>query len=100
MTNAWWTDQETELAMQMLDRNARPAEFIEVLGRTKGAAWKRRRQVQGVKRTKAYICHSMSQKLPPPEVLDEAVRRQLAPKTLVGYLFGDPPIGFSALERR
>ena len=37
---------------------------------------------------------------PKPEVLEEASRRMSAPRTLTGAIMGDPPIGYSALERR
>lgn len=37
---------------------------------------------------------------PKPEVLEEAARRMSAPRTLTGAIMGDPPIGYSALERR
>lgn len=35
-----------------------------------------------------------------PEALAERSRRLAAPQTLTGFLCGDPPVGFSALERR
>jgi hypothetical protein len=36
----------------------------------------------------------------PPETLAERALRLSAPQTLTGALFGDPPIGFSALDRK
>jgi len=36
----------------------------------------------------------------PYEVLEDRAARLSAPITLTGMLFGDPPVGFSALDRR
>jgi hypothetical protein len=36
----------------------------------------------------------------PSEVIEAAVRRATAPRSLTAILMGDPPAGFSALERR
>lgn len=36
----------------------------------------------------------------PAEVLDDRAARYSAPVTLTGLFFGDPPVGFSALDRR
>ena len=36
----------------------------------------------------------------PPEVIEEAVKRLSAPRDVTQAICGDPPKGFSALERR
>ena len=36
----------------------------------------------------------------PQHVFEDAARRAEAPRTLTAVLMGDPPIGFSALDRR
>jgi hypothetical protein len=36
----------------------------------------------------------------PPDILVEREKRQAAPRTLTAILFGDPPTGFSALDRK
>lgn len=37
---------------------------------------------------------------PTPEMIEEAQQRYLAPRTLTSSFFGDPPVGWSALDRR
>ena len=36
----------------------------------------------------------------PPEVIEDAQRRSLAPRSITSAFFGDPPVGWSALDRR
>lgn len=36
---------------------------------------------------------------PPPEVLEEANRAAMAPRTLTAIMFGDPPPGRRAIDR-
>lgn len=36
----------------------------------------------------------------PPEVIEERNQRYMAPQDITGWICGDPPRGFSALERR
>jgi hypothetical protein len=42
----------------------------------------------------------MTHRAPPPELLAEREMRLMAPQTLTGALCGDPPPGFSALDRK
>lgn len=42
--------------------------------------------------------HSSSR--PTPEMIEEAQQRYLAPRSLTSSFFGDPPKGWSALDRR
>ena len=44
--------------------------------------------------------YPISASKPKPELLEDAARRLLAPRTLTGEIMGDPPVGYSALERR
>lgn len=37
---------------------------------------------------------------PSPDLIEDAMRRSSAPRSLTAALFGDPPVGFSALDRR
>lgn len=89
-----WTAEETELARTMVKANAKNAEFVTALGRSKLTAKQRLDRVRYrgtlAKRTPPPMFHI------PAEVLEERERRRLAPQRA----FGDPPVGFSSLERR
>lgn len=37
---------------------------------------------------------------PPSELIEDAQRRALAPRSISAFVFGDPPPGYSALDRR
>lgn len=39
-------------------------------------------------------------RLPPPEVMAEAIRAMAAPRDITAIICGDPPLGRSALSRR
>lgn len=92
-----WTDGETALARQLLQRCASDAEFRRVLGHTREAAVGRLTRLELKVDRGAVIPERVHI---PPEVVAEAVRRSSAPVTITGFVMGDPPIGYSALDRR
>lgn len=53
--------------------------------------------VRAVRRVQPDLCGNF---YVPPEVIEERDRRMMAERDLTGLLCGDPPKGFSALERR
>lgn len=93
-----WTKEETELARQMLERDAKDADFRRALGRGIEAA---RNRVE-----RADVTAIIDNRKPPVrmvvpnDVAADAARRALAPVTITGFVMGDPPIGFSALDQR
>lgn len=93
-----WTKEETELARQMLKGNAKDSEFRRALGRGIEAA---RHRVE-----RADVTAIIDNRKPPERVVvpdtvaADAARRAIAPITVTGFVMGDPPIGFSALDRR
>ncbi len=88
-----WTDAETAEAHAMLDRGATESEFQAALGRTKICAKARINRVEWLNSR----CRRMPPQDPvPAEVQAERLRRAMAPQPA----FGDPPVGFSALDRK
>ncbi len=105
---AKWTDEETERARKLLDAGADDATFRAELGRTKGSAKSRVAWIklkESGRRTTRENRKDPDSRRPermvvPQQLWDEAARRSSAPNSLTGSFFGDPPQGFSALERR
>lgn len=108
-----WLASETELARA--NYHLPPAQFQRITGRTKQAARahlkyisradvRERKNAQKVAlRLAMKQCQPTAAVAPivvPDEVIAEAARRAAAPRSLTGIVMGDPPIGFSALERR
>lgn len=99
-----WSEADTEAAAKMLADGACDADFRRVLGRTRAAARSRI--------SHAMVCVRMESQPASdtawlheirdvdPEILAAARRRALAPRSLTAIAFGDPPPGFSALDRR
>lgn len=124
MAHARWTESETQCARDLIAADAAEHEFQRALGRTRDAAYARvkyaddpeyrKRCIAGAKRSnKAYYkprekpslvplptLYATAPVVIPPSVIDEAQKRLAAPKSLTGWICGDPPMGFSALDRR
>lgn len=98
-----WTPQETELAKSLIEQGATNEMFLSLMGRTRRCAESRLRRVQdsfGHIMASGHYAGDGNIKVP-PEVWEDRNRRLMAqPRDLSGALFNDPPIGFSALERR
>lgn len=110
-----WSDSDTQLARD--NYHLRPDEFYRATRRTKQAArahlkYVSRPEVRARKNAQkaALRLERKANPLPkvdisaaifvPDQVRADAVRRASAPRSLTGIICGDPPIGFSALERR
>jgi hypothetical protein len=79
-----------------MDNKASDAEFRKVLGRSKLSAKSHlNRSEFGNVRTQPIPLDRITV---PDEVIAAAVKRAQAPKTFTGSIFGDPPIGYSALD--
>lgn len=91
-----WSDEETEIARQLLRSGATNDMCLERLGRSFSACRER------VERVNLEVVTGPSAVSPkaPAVVLEERARRQMAPVTVTGYIFGDPPLGYSALDKR
>lgn len=117
-----WTEYETARAREYIAADMRPAIFLQKTGRSIQTARAhikyiddpayRQRCVDSTMRYRKTYERRVPSDLPtlygrtepapaiPPSVIDEAKRRLAAPKTLTGWICGDPPIGFRALDRR
>jgi hypothetical protein len=87
-----WAPEDTEIARQMLADNELPEAFLTRLGRSETAAREhiKRKDVRAKTESRA-----AAPKIP-AGVIEDAVRRSLLPERT----FGDPPPGYSALDRR
>lgn len=98
----FWSEAETTAARKMI-RDGEPAEkFLEVFGKTRKAAMARIRHVDYFRDRRTRNKGEVTPRAPeiPEEVIVERVKRSTAARTLTGFVFGDPPLGFSALDKR
>jgi hypothetical protein len=103
-----WTLEEDEIGKRLLEEDASEAEFLEKLGRTKEVARKhfcyvkhramvfRRRGEVTVRPTRQVMIASA----PSIVTADDAQSVLVAPRSLTSEVFGDPPPGRSALDRK
>lgn len=116
---ARWSQEDLETLKQLLRKGKTHAQIACALNtsveRVKNrvcwdgmSGWQRelkrqgnnRRRLNGRATSDRRQQYPISASKPKPELLEDAARRLLAPRTLTGELMGDPPIGYSALERR
>lgn len=117
-----WTEYETARAREFIAAGVKPAEFLSRTGRSKATAKAhlryiddevyRQRVIDTAIRYRRVVERREPSALPtiygsteprvvvPPDVVQEAQRRALAPRTITGWVCGDPPIGYSALDQR
>lgn len=92
MHNTSWTPEQTEIARQMQADKESSEAFLTKLGRSETAARERVKRKDVRAKT---VDRAATPKIP-AGVIEDAVRRAAAP----ARTFGDPPVGFSALDRR
>ena len=116
-----WSEEDTAKARILLARHASPDQFLAEINRTKGAAKSRieyldnpncrQRKYDFVNRSRVKCMAGPTEPprryttraagMPIPEhVLADAAARSNAPRTISEILMGDPPQGYSALDRR
>lgn len=112
-----WTPEMLETARALRARQAPASEYLAVLGRSQSAAYRRMYVADNkeleVARRKARLERIQQERLSgeannfvaklkyvPEDVVMEAQRRHAAPQTLTGFIFGDPPIGYRAIDRK
>lgn len=97
-----WSDEDVARARAMYREGKRMAEIGAALGRSPGAvSHKLHAPSSPVGRHElGLVTWGDSKRDIPASVLIERERRVNAPRTLAGIILGDPPIGFSALDRR
>lgn len=110
-----WTPHEDATLLAMREAGENCGAVADKLNRTAAGVWsrysaltrskeeaeakkaRRRQQATADPARKALVDYRVTV---PDEVIEERNRRLMAPKTLTGWLQGDPPAGFSSLERR
>jgi hypothetical protein len=102
-----WTPEEDEIGRRLFEEHASEAEFLEKLGRTKEVAGKHFYYVEHRAKVLRRRGEVPARRGPTPQVtmadapsktmMDHAQR---APRSLTSELFGDPPPGHSALDRK
>lgn len=108
-----WNDEQTELARSLLAAKASDDVFRERLGRSKACAYYRILRVDHPDVLKGRVAARLARKNPndfphitagkiniPPDAFADAERRMSAPRSLTSAVFGDPPPGYSALDKR
>jgi len=100
MAGTRWTDEETEIARQLLAARAPEDEFRKLLGRSKHmAAGRIHRLAHPTTSVEPYL---MAEPRPevPDGLWDDRDRRASARLSLTARFCGDPPPGYSALDQR
>jgi hypothetical protein len=109
-----WTDEQTAKARELLAAKAPNETFIAEIGRSKVAARarirylgdpegfksKRRAERPSRAKTASKRVENPDRFYIPDEVIAAAAARLTAHRSLTAQLCGDPPVGFSALDRR
>jgi hypothetical protein len=93
-----WTSEQDNLAASLIAQNASKQEFYEKVGHSKGAAYSRMRAIgRSIIRQRRTRTMERTSTRPTPGMLADAERREQLKLTV---WFGDPPPGYSALDRR
>lgn len=91
----YWTPEEIVLARKLLNEKAPKTAFQEQLNRTRQACLDKVTRMDGNKDSKPAMALVV-----PPEVIEDRVKRLMAPRSLTAFLMGDPAPHQSALSRR
>jgi IS30 family transposase len=93
-----WAPEEIALLEQRLAEGVRPVQIARELGRHRSSIYER--MYRG-KLRKPRVSAGMVVSIVPDHVEREWRERQVAPiRDLTAAYLGDPPVGYSALERR
>ncbi len=93
-----WTAEEFAVARSLVESKATNEECIQALGRSLKACSEKVRL--GFAPEKVYFKTPAQAKIPEGVRAEAAKRSSARPRDLAGMIFGDPPQGYSALERR
>lgn len=118
MRKDFWTPEELAAARALRARHAPADEYLTVIGRSKAAAFSHMYAVDNATHVEALRKERLEKirqqqrlsggaspfvaklKHVPDDVILEAQRRSEAPHTITSYVFGDPPIGYRAIDRK
>ena len=100
MKKPHWTVAETELAFELVGRRASEEECRAAVGRGRMACIARVDRVRSeAKRATAGRTDTRPQRVPEHVFERARIRASAPPRDLTGLVMGDPPKGYSALER-
>lgn len=97
MKGARWTPEDIKKAHKLVEAKASDDECMAVIGRK---YWSCYMKIARDRYRHGVDVRVEASPVVPPQVIHEAVQRMTAPRDLTGVICGDPPKGFSALERR
>jgi hypothetical protein len=106
-----WTPEEDEIGRRLLEDHASEAEFLEQLGRTQEVVRKHfyyveHRATVFRRRSEITVRRGLTRQVtiasaPSIAMIDDDGQRPLAaPRSLTSEMFGDPPPGRSALDKK
>jgi hypothetical protein len=105
-----WTPEDEQIGRRLLEEDARAAEFLQKLGRTKKAAsghfsYIEHRAKVLRRRSGAQVLRGSTRQVsiadaPSIAMVENVQRQPVAPQSLTSEFFGDPTPGRSALDRR
>lgn len=105
-----WSEEERAIARRLLEEGAKNRIFVDQLGRTRKGAVShirlfdhrrdRSQEPARIERKGARSVPNARGIQIPETVLDEAAKRMSASRSITAYVFGDPPPGYSALDKR
>jgi hypothetical protein len=93
-----WTPDEIATAKRLIEEGATDEQCVAAVGRNRHTCWTKLYNERN-RGYSAFFNHIPSAK-PKPEMLADAKQRALAPRTISAFVLGDPPFGYSALDRR
>jgi hypothetical protein len=104
-----WSSEDEALAKELMAQGASEVLFLEKLGRSKAAAHTHFYYKAGKRPYRVRVRPSLApvggtdvhvSARPTDELLEDAKRRALAPRDITAQLMGDPPRGYSALDKQ
>lgn len=98
-----WTPEQIILAGELIDRRASNEDCLAAVGRSYAGCYAKIDRIRyGDRRAKYAPDLHRTEPRPdvPNHVIEDAIRRQKAARSITALICGDPPLGYSALDRR
>lgn len=93
-----WTAEEEARLSELLRQRVKPKDIAAIMGKTARAVYNKTQYMR--EPTLSIKVESALRHEPSPDLLEDRDRRMTARRSLTAYVLGDPPIGWSALDKR
>lgn len=94
-----WSSEDEKILMGLLAQNKTNKQISEAMGRSRKEVYSKVEYITRMGKKKVHTVLTPRVSVP-DHVLADADRRANAPRTISAFVLGDPPMGFSALDKR